>query len=320
MFTDLPLSALEARTTTAIEPADLDEFWASTIAESRAFAVPPVVRKIDSPLTAIDVYDITFSGYGGQPIRAWLRVPSGATGPLPTIVQYVGYGGGRGHATENLLVAASGFAHFHMDTRGQGASWSVGETPDEAPPAGPQVPGVMTKGIGHRDSYYYRRLMTDAVLAVTAASALEVVDSARIGVQGGSQGGALAIVAAAFAPEVRAAAVRVPFLSDFPRAITITDEYPFREITDYLRTHRDAAAAALATLAYFDTSLIAARATVPSRFSVGLMDATTPPSTVFAAYNAWTGEKSIEVWPYNGHEGGGPVDDLADLAFFARTL
>ena len=85
-----------------------------------------------------------FRGYGGQDIRGWLRVPAGHTGPLPAVVQYVGYGGGRGHALESLLWASAGFAHLHMDTRGQGAAWSVGDTPDPAP-AGPQVPGVMTR-------------------------------------------------------------------------------------------------------------------------------------------------------------------------------
>ena len=320
MFTDIPLAALTERATTAIEPDDFDEFWAATIAESRAFAQPPVVVPVETPLTCIDVFDVTFSGYGGQPIRAWLRVPSGATGPLPTIVNFVGYGGGRGHAIDNLLFAASGFVHFHMDTRGQGSGWSTGDTPDDAPPSGPQVPGVMTKGITSRETYYYRRLMTDAVLAVDAARSLPQVDAARIGVSGGSQGGALALAAAAFGEGVRGAAVRVPFLSDIAHAITITDAYPFREVADFLRTHRTRATEALATLAYFDSSLVARRVTVPADFSVGLMDPVTPPSTVFAAVNAYAGPKELTVWPYNGHEGGGLDDDERVLRFFRELL
>jgi cephalosporin-C deacetylase len=137
---------------------------------------------------------------------------------------------------------------------------------------------------------------------------------------GGSQGGALALVAAAFGVGVRAAAVRVPFLSDIPHAITITDAYPFREVTDYLRTHRALEERTLATLAYFDSSLIARRASVPAAFSVGLMDATTPPSTVYAAFNAYAGEKSMTVWPYNGHEGGGPDDDVREVEFLREVL
>lgn len=320
VFTDLPLAELQSLRSSAVAPDDLEEFWRTTIEESRALGSAPVVRRADSGLTAIDVYDVTFSGFGGQPIRAWLRVPAGAEGPLPTVVQYVGYGGGRGAAADELQLAAAGFAHLHMDTRGQGSGWSVGDTPDVAPDTGAQAPGVMTRGIESPKTYYYRRLMTDAILAIDAARQLEQVDGDRIAVKGGSQGGALAIAASAFSPFVKAALVRVPFLADFPRAITITDAYPFREIADWLRIHRDRAEAALATLAYFDSSTLALHADVPGDFTVGLMDVITPPSTVYAAYNAWAGEKDITVWTYNGHEGGG-LDDLPrELAFLRKHL
>lgn len=320
MFTDESLAALRARTTTAVEPADLDAFWHDTIAEARALAAPPSLERVATPLRTLDVYDVSFSGFGGQRIRAWLRVPAGTSAPLPTVVQYVGYGGGRGLATDELQLASSGFAHLHMDTRGQGASWSVGHTPDDSPPSGPQVPGVMTKGIQSRETCYYRRLYTDAVLAVDAARALELVDADRVAVRGGSQGGALAVAASAYGAGVRAAAVRVPFLADIPHALEITDAYPFREVVDFLRTHRTLAEPTLATLAYVDTSILAARATAPADFTVGLMDDITPPSTVFAAYNAWAGPKAMTVWSYNGHEGGG-LDDLErEVAFLHDAL
>lgn len=44
-----------------------------------------------------------------------------------------------------------------------------------------------------------------------------------------------------------------------------------------------------------------------------------PPSTVFAAYNHWSGPKDIRVWPWNRHEGGGYFQDLEQLRFL-RTL
>ena len=320
MHTDLPLAELQSLRTSAVAPDDLDEFWRRTIDASRARATPPVVRPVDSGLRTIDVFDVTFSGFDGQPVRAWLRVPAGATGPLPTVVQYVGYGGGRGLPFDELQLASAGYAHLHMDTRGQGSGWSPGDTPDVAEDTGPQAPGVMTRGIGSPDTYYYRRLMTDAVLAVDAAARLDQVDADRIAVKGGSQGGALAIAASAFAPAVKAALVRVPFLADFPRAIVITDAYPFREVTDWLRIHRTRAPEALATLAYFDSSVLAQRARVPGDFTVGLMDEITPPSTVYAAYNAWAGEKRMTVWPYNGHDGGGLDDFPRELEFLRRHL
>jgi len=50
-------------------------------------------------------------------------------------------------------------------------------------------------------------------------------------------------------------------------------------------------------------------------FSVGLMDQVCPPSTVYAAFNHWAGEKDIKVYPYNGHEGGQSYQTAEKLKF-----
>jgi cephalosporin-C deacetylase len=319
VFTDLPEAELRTYPGSSVEPGDFDEFWARELARSRAVRRAPRLTEVETGLTGIRVFDVVFTGWNGQPIRAWLRIPAGAEGPLPAIVEYVGYGGGRGAPHANLLWAAAGYAHLHMDTRGQGSGWSRGDTPDDAP-AGPQVPGVMTRGILDPATYYYTRLFTDAVLAVDAAAALDVVDAGRIGVTGISQGGGTALAVGALVPRVRAVVARVPFLCDFPRSTTITDAHPFGEIPAYLATHRDAEAAVFRTLGYIDGVHFARRGTAPTLFTVALMDPIVPPSGVFAAHNAHPGPKDLRVWRFNGHEGGGPEDDSAALAFFARAL
>ncbi|OHX02088.1 acetylxylan esterase [Micromonospora sp. WMMB235] len=319
MFTDLTEAELRTYRSDLHEPPDFDAFWADTLAQARSCGDPVTATPLPTPLTAVDVFDVTFPGFAGQPIRAWLRVPRGAAEPLPTIVQYVGYGGGRGHALENLLWSVAGFAHLQMDTRGQGSGWSRGDTPDVAA-AGPQAPGMATRGIEDPNKYYYRRFLTDAVRAVDAACELPAVDPDRLAVLGHSQGGAAALAAAALAPRVRAAVAHVPFLCDIPRAITITDATPYREIRDYLAVHRDREEQALRTLGYVDGVAFARRATVPARFSVALMDEITPPSTVYAAYHDYRGDKDLTVWRFNGHEAGGIDDDAAAVDFLRTVL
>jgi cephalosporin-C deacetylase len=319
VFTDLPEAELRTYLGGSVEPADFDDFWAGELARSRAVARAPRLTEVETGLTAVRVFDVVFSGWNGQPIRAWLRIPAHAERPLPAIVEYVGYGGGRGAAHANLLWAAAGYAHLHMDTRGQGAGWSRGDTPDDAP-AGPQVPGVMTRGILDPATYYYTRLFTDAVLAVDAAASLDLVDEGRIGVTGISQGGGTALAVGGLAPRVRAVVARVPFLCDFPRSTTITDAHPFAEIPAYLATHRDAEDAVFRTLGYIDGVSFARRGTAPALFTAALMDPIVPPSGVFAAHNAYPAEKDLRVWRFNGHEGGGPDDDVAALAFFSGML
>jgi cephalosporin-C deacetylase len=313
---DLPLDQLRAYRPERAEPADFDAFWRETLAESRALAAAPVFEPTDARLRTVQVFDVTFSGYGGQPIRGWLLAPAGAAVPLPTVVEYIGYGGGRSFPFQWLPWSSAGYAHLVVDTRGQGSTWSPGDTPDiEDRPATGQHPGFTTKGVDDPRTYYYRRLITDGVLAIDAARRHPLVDPERIVVTGKSQGGGVALAVAGLGAGVKAAAIDVPFLCHWRRAVEVTDEYPYREVRHYVSTRREQADRVFETLAYFDGMQFAARATAPAIFSVGLMDEITPPSTIFAAYNHYAGPHEIRVWPYNGHEAGDLHQHAERLAF-----
>jgi len=319
VLTDLPEPALWQHRSALVEPADFDEFWAATLTQARRHDAAPVATPVAGPLRTVEVHDVTFPGFGGDPVRAWLRRPAGTTDRLPTVVQYVGYGGGRGSYLDGLLWASAGYAHLQMDSRGQGSGWSTGHTPDPWG-AGPQFPGVMTRGIEDPQTYYYRRLLTDGVRAVDAARRLPGVDPDRIAVVGHSQGGAIALAAAALADGVAAVGAHAPFLCDIPRAILVTDAAPFSEVVAYLAVHRGAEERVLRTLGYVDGVAFARRALAPARFSVALMDAIVPPSTVVAAHAAYAGPAELRVWRYNGHEAGGIEDDAETLALLDRVL
>jgi cephalosporin-C deacetylase len=315
MYVDMPESQLPDYRSSQSLPDDFDAFWGESIAAARAVASDVSIEPVDSGLTTLDVFDVTFSGWDGQPVKAWLRIPKNTTGPLPAVVQYIGYGGGRGHHLENLLWASSGFVSFQMDTRGQGSVWSRGDTPDPVG-SGAQGPGMMTKGIDSRENYYYRRVFTDAVRAIDTVRDLPMVDPARVSVFGQSQGGGIALAVAGLVPDLAAVAPCVPFLCDFPRATVMTDAYPYKEIRDFLAVHRDKAGVVASVLPYFDGVNFARRAQAPALFSASQMDATCPPSTIYGAYNVYAGEKSMSLWQYNGHEGGGILDEQNALAFF----
>ena len=91
-----------------------------------------ILSQVAEPIySLVDVYDVTFRGYLGQPIKGWFLEPAGNTSPLPCLVGFIGYGGGRNLPVEHMAVPAAGFAYLVMDTRGQGSSGSPGDTPDE---------------------------------------------------------------------------------------------------------------------------------------------------------------------------------------------
>jgi cephalosporin-C deacetylase len=302
------------------EPEDFDHFWSATLAEAREHPLNAVFEPCDTGLKTLSVEDATFAGFGGQPIKGWMLRPAAATGPLPTIVEYIGYGGGRGLPIERLLWSSAGYAHFIMDTRGQGGAWSVGDTPDDGGHgAGPAFPGFMTRGVLSPETYYYRRLYTDAVRAVEAARSHPFVDPARLVVHGRSQGGGLSIAVAGLLDDLAGVITDVPFLQHIRHATEITDAHPYKEIAEFCKVHRDRVDQVFATLAYVDGVNFAARAGAPAMYSAGLMDEICPPSTVYASFNHYAGPKEMRVYTYNEHDGGGAHHATAALAFAASV-
>jgi len=314
---DLPIAQLQQYLPDREEAADFDAFWADTIAEAHALAQPTQRERSNPELTGLIVEDVTFSGFGGDPIKGWFIRPAGATGPLPCVVHYIGYSGGRGFAHQWTMLPSAGYAVFVMDTRGQGSANLPGATADPVG-SGPQVAGKMSAGLDSRETYYYRRVFTDAALAVDVVRSFPEVDPARVVVAGVSQGGGIALAAAGLSEGLAGALVDVPFLSHFRRALQITDASPFAELKTFLISRRGQEEQVFRTLSYFDATNFAARATAPTLFSVALCDAVCPPSTVYAAFNHYAGaQKDIAVYPYNGHEGGGPVQQQRQLEYLA---
>lgn len=315
---DLPLAELERYAPERTEPADFDAFWEKTLAETASFALDARFDEIDAGYSELVTEDVTFAGFGGHPIKGWMLRPRSASSPLPTVVTYIGYGGGRSLPGEWTAIPSTGVAHFVMDLRGQGAGHRSGDTPDPGV-SGPHFGGHLTLGIDSPETYYYRRLFTDAVLAVDAAKHLPGADPTRVLVTGTSQGGGIALAVAGLRDDLTAVMTDVPFLCDIPRAVAVAGTGPYLELATYLGSHRGQTATVFETLSYFDGAVLAGRAHAPALFSAALMDTVCPPSTVYAAFNAYAGPKDLRVYPYNDHEGGLHFHEAVQLQW-ARAL
>jgi cephalosporin-C deacetylase len=318
MLFDMPLEQLREYKPERNEPEDFDSFWRKAISDSKTYDLSPSFEKVDFGLKTIDCYDLTFSGYQGQRIKGWFLLPANAREILPCVVEFIGYGGGRGYPQDWLLWSSAGYAHLIMDTRGQGSTSLHGATPDVFVEGGsPEFPGFMTRGILDPHTYYYKRLFIDAVRAVEAARHHELVDKKKLVVTGNSQGGGVTLAVSGLVPDVSVVMPDVPFLSHFRRAITLVDTDPYNEIARYLKIHRDKVDQVFKTLSYFDGMNFAARGKGKALFSVALMDMICPPSTVFAAFNHYLGPKEILVWEFNEHEGGGSHQSLEKIKFLS---
>jgi len=315
-FFDLPEEELIHYKPVREEPEDFDKFWEDTLSEASSVPIGVVFKEVDYGLSMLETYDVTFKGYGGHEIKGWFLLPRYREGKIPCVVEYIGYGGGRSFPAEWLVWSSAGYSHFIMDTRGQGSSWQLGDTPDpDQASANPHYPGFMTQGILQPQTYYYRRLITDAVRAVEAARSHEAVDDERIAICGRSQGGGITLAVAGLEKTVKAAMPEVPFLCHYRRATEISDAMPYYEISKFLKVHRNKVEQVFRTLSYFDGLNFAVRSGADALFSVGLMDEICPPSTVFAAYNHYAGKKDIRIWRYNEHDGGGGHQIVDNIRF-----
>lgn len=305
MWFDYSLDKLREYRPEREEPADFDRFWTATLTEARALPLAAEFGPYESRLATVEVFDASFTGYGGRRVRGWLIVPRGISGPLPCVVTYVGYGGTRGKPHEWLFWSAAGYANFVMETRDQDGRGYDSDS--------------LTRGIESPEEYFYRAVYTDAVRAVEAVRTHPVVDPSRVIVAGGSQGGGITLAVAGLVPDVAAALANVPFLCDFRRATTLLDQAPYNQIGRMLKNRRDLVDTVYSTLSYFDGMNFAARALAPALFAASLADRVTPPSTVFAAYNHYAGPKDIKVWQFNGHESGGAFQYEAELEFLEKS-
>ena len=316
-----PLKELEKFAPGTNSKPDFEIFWKESLTRYLSHDTSALLVEIDSPITVFETYDVTVAGFNGDPIKGWFIKPKNAAKDLPCIVMYDGYGGGRGLLNEWLFWPSAGYAILVMDTRGQGASgWRVGDTPDGNYPRASQTPGFMTAGILNRDDYYYRRVFTDAVAFVRAASKLPGVNPARIITAGGSQGGGIALAATSLSDQVFATMPDVPFLCHYEHAVNITDSFPYQEIVQYCKTHRLEVERVFETLSYFDCMNLVTMATAPALISVGLHDPICPPETIFAMINNYAGNTTIKTWAYNAHEGGSVQHQLLQAEWLNKLI
>jgi cephalosporin-C deacetylase len=118
--TDLSYEELIAYRPSVAEPTDFDAFWNETIMETRSFDLSVELQPVETPYRTVDIYDLSFCGFAGDRIKAWLLSPRQDQGPRPAVVEFIGYNGGRDLPGAFLSWASAGYTHLLMDTAGRG--------------------------------------------------------------------------------------------------------------------------------------------------------------------------------------------------------
>lgn len=300
---DMPLEKLLSYEGRNPRPADFDEYWERALAEMRS--VDPAVELVPSSFQVpyADCFDLYFTGVRGARIHAKYVRPKNVEGPHPAIVQFHGYSGSCGDWSDKLIYASLGYSIVSMDARGQG-----GSSEDTGGVKGTTLNGHIIRGLNdHEDNLLFRHIYLDTAQLAGIVMNLPEVDENRVGVIGGSQGGALTIACAALEPRVKRLAPIYPFLCDYKRVWEMDQAAnAYAELKTFFRNfdpQHKREDEIFTRLGYIDLQFLANRIRGEVMMGVGLMDAVCPPSTQFAAFNKMTSPKSYEIYPDFGHEG-----------------
>ncbi len=313
---DLPLEELRTYSPEIEKKDDFDRFWDDSLAESAAQPLNVTMERLPYPVSSVECFTVRFDGFRNSRICARYVRPAGlGNSKVPATVLYHGYNWNSATVAGALKYVMMGRSVLMVDTRGQNPG-----SPDLATYPNGGASGWMTLGITDRDRYYYRNVFMDCVRAVEAACAFPETDASRVAVEGGSQGGAIALAVAALSPRVSLVLSDVPYLCHFRRSVKMSSEGPYNEIYHYFKIHDQLHLTedeVYGTLSYFDVCNLAPRIRAKALVSVGLEDTICPPSTVFAAYNRIRSEKEIRVYPDYGH-GGFSRHDEEKIAFLSQ--
>ena len=157
--------------------------------------------------------------------------------------------------------------------------------------------GYLNNGLDNRDNYYMKRVYMACIRSIYLLVSLPEWDGRNVVVQGGSQGGALALVAAGLDPRVTACIVNHPALSDMAGYMAgRAGGYPH-----FFRVAGMDTPDKLNTMAYYDVVNFARSIKVPTRMTWGYNDDVCPPTTSYAVYNVLQCPKEALITPINEH-------------------
>ena len=296
-YTQLGTAAFDPEkiTPTTTMPADFELFWQRAIEDARRVQLEPVMTRLPDRSTAdVDVYHVSFQNQRvGSRLYGMLSVPT-KPGKYPAML--VVPGAGVRPYFPSVATARRGVIHLAIGIHGipvDRDSLLYNELRATA------LDRYYTFGIESRDSYYYKRVYVGAVRAGDFLFSLPQFDGTNYVVEGGSQGGGLAIILGAIDPRVKAIASSYPAMSDqFGYFAGHAGGWPhlFADTT----TMR-ALPEKKETLRYYDVINFARLLRVPGIYTFGFNDTTVPPTSSYATYNTIMAPKEVIVVPETGH-------------------
>ncbi|MCW5934947.1 MAG: acetylxylan esterase [Fimbriimonadia bacterium] len=275
-------------------PADFEVFWTVVVEESRQL---PLTYERDhregDDLDTHSVYRLQWQGATRETRQGWFLVPKESPADsLPGVLYLPGYGVSA--VPPNPNIAFEGLTTLSVNLQ----SYPLTPVTLYEPSL-----GYLTQGIETPESYVYRRIVLDCLLALRILQAQPEADPLRLHAAGLSQGGGLALILGAWANALKSVVAEMPFMTYWEYLIGLpVHRYPLKELTDYLHAHRSQKEHVMHTLQYFDTVHHAPFLRCPAQISVGLKDPSIRVPVALSVYDALPRPKRMIVYEHTGHD------------------
>ncbi|WP_188454922.1 acetylxylan esterase [Virgibacillus oceani] len=290
------IKQLESYIPESTKRPDHHSFWKRTLQEARKNSLDEKLVEIDYPIKQVRVYDLSYNGFDDTPIKGFYMLPREHQQKLPCLIIFHGYMGNKGSVSQYMKWLIQGYAVIAVDVRGQGRSG------DYSSYASDGMGSWVVKGILDKEDYYYRKVYTDGVRAVDFACSRPEIDAERIGIMGASMGGGITLAAAALDDRPKLAIADMPNMCDIPLMMEQKLEGSLTIVENLLHRYPEQIELVYDNLTYFDNLNLSASITCKTRFSVGLKDLICPPQPIFGVYNQLQAPKSMEIYPFAGHD------------------
>ncbi len=193
--------------------------------------------------------------------------------------------------------AENGCIRLEIEIHGLNPTMTADEFRDISNAFNGRENGYLSNGLDNRDNYYMKRVYMACVRSIDFLCSLPEWDGRNVITQGGSQGGALALITAGLDSRVTLCVANHPALSDMAGYMSgRAGGYPH-----FFRTKGMDTPDKLKTMAYYDVVNFARLITIPTYLTWGFNDDVCPPTTSYAVYNLLPEPKDALITPINEH-------------------
>ena len=282
-------------------PKDFKEFWENNKEEAAKYPLTYTKKLAEEYCTdKVDCYLIKLMlNNRGQCIYGYLFYPKNAVkGSCPVVLCPPGAGIKTiKEPLRHKYYAEEGCIRFEIEIHGLNPEMSAEEFKEISNAFNGRENGYLNNGLENHDNYYMKRVYLGCVRSIDLLTSLPEWDGKNVIVQGGSQGGALALITTGLDSRVTACVANHPALSDMAGyKAGRAGGYPH-----FFRVEGMDTPDKLKTMAYYDVVNFARMIKVPTYITWGYNDDTCPPTTSYAVYNVLDCPKEALITPINEH-------------------